>query len=142
MDPRTLLRAASPALPRRLNLSLSGEHHSLLPFECLQRLLQCLSLTGSWRWKHISGCLGTFNDLPLGTVLVKADLGAQLGFSHEHPGPAETDKKLWITLSFNQVSQGQTQAAHDIGLYWSPSQEAPENTCPVASFRQYPNRIH
>ena len=68
--------------------------------------------------------LETTVDLPPSVVLVKANLGGQLGPSHVHPGPAETVTNCVSFCSSKQVAQSQSQALSDIGLHQNPSQEA------------------
>ena len=70
---------------------------------------------GGGRQRWILGFLGTFADLALGIVLVKAYLGAQLSPSYVHSCPEEaaTDGRL-LCIS-KQVTQGQSQAVSDTG---------------------------
>ena len=48
-------------------------------------------------------CIGTFADLPQGLVLVKAGLGAQLGPSHWHSGPAEAATNCGSLIAPNRL---------------------------------------
>ena len=66
-------------------------------------------------------CPGPFAHLALGSVVVEASLGLQLGPSHTHPGPAEAATNCGLLCSSKEVDKGQSQAVPDIGLYWSPS---------------------
>lgn len=98
-------------------------------------------LTGGDSWRQTSGFLRTFAVLPLGLVLVKVSLGVQLDPSCIHPGPAEAAIKYELLCCSKHISQGQSQAASYIALHQSPSKEAPEQTHPMASFRQHQRRM-
>ena len=60
----------------------------------------------------------------------------QLGLSHTLD-PEEAATNYGLLFSTKQIAQGQSQAASDIDLHRSPSQEAPEATHPVAGFRPH-----
>ena len=76
---------------------------------------------------QISGCLGTFADLPSGLLLVEAGLGIQLGTSHVYPGPAEAATNFEFPGSSKLVAQGWLQVLPVIDLHQN-SQETPEPT--------------
>ena len=89
-----------------------------LKLGCCGVQLESLSLIKANRkpaGKDISlGDFETLADLALGTVLVKAGLGAQLGFSLHTRKSSRRRHKLWIPDSSKQVVQGQSQAVFDI----------------------------
>ena len=92
---------------------------------------------GGGKQRRILGSLGpSAHQLP-GPVLLKAGLGVQLIFSYTYPGPAEAATNCGSFYTSKMVAQGQSQAAPDTELHQSPSQDAPDPTHPVASFRQH-----
>lgn len=99
-----------------------------------------LSICGG-RQRQISGCFGICDYLPVNLVLVKASLSVQFSPSCTHPGPAEPATNCSLLCNSKKVSQGQEQAAFDIGLHQSTSQGDPEPTYLVASFRQHQSKI-
>ena len=93
-------------------------------------------LTDRGRRRCIWGTIGTFADLHPYPVLVKADLGVQLGPSYVYPAPAEAATNYELLCSSKQVAQSQSLAAPDIGLHQSSSQKATEPKQPVASLKK------
>ena len=85
--------------------------------------------------------LGTYAELPQGPVLVKASLGALLGPSCGHSGPAEAATN-WIALYLEAGGPGSVQQAPGIGWHQSPPQEAPAPTHLVGQLQTASEQIH
>lgn len=93
---------------------------SLCPAEeYSRRLLQLLSLTGSWQAEAGGGR----SRGALGLLLTCLQALPVLGPSCAHPGTAEAATNC-IACSSKQLAEDQSQAVSYIGLHQSPSQEA------------------
>ena len=79
------------------------------------------------------GYLGTFADLPLGPVLVKASCGAQLGPSHVHPGPKEAITSCGLLVAPNRLPRASHRQCPTL-VSTRSLPRGPEPTHPVASY--------
>ena len=79
-------------------------------------------LAGGGRQRQNSGCLGPFADLFLGSVLVEASVGANIGPSHAQQSPAEADTHCGSFCSSKQLSG----LAISSIWHWSASESLPK----------------
>lgn len=70
-------------------------------------------------------------------TLLSASLGSQHSNSHVPPSPVQATNNCRSLCISYQVAPDQIQAAADLGLHQSLSQEDPEQTPQVVSFRQH-----
>lgn len=96
---------------------------------------------GKGRQRQISGCHGHIVDLPLGSALGDAGLGAELVPSNAHPGPAEGAINCGSFCSSKKVAQNKSLLLSDIDLHQNLSQEDPGLTQPVPIFGQHQRSI-
>ena len=63
-------------------------------------------LAGRGRGRQISGCTGSFADLPWDSGMIKDSLAVQFELSQADSGPAEAVHKLWFTLQNPNICPG------------------------------------
>lgn len=99
---------------------------------------EALSVTHPYRSQRMAAGLKSVLDVYGATpepVLMAAVLGSQHSVSHMPPGTAQATTHYETLCSSYQIFLGQAQEVADQGLYWRPSQEAPEPTYLENGFR-------